>query len=169
VPFAHQILFVRAGMSHAPRAPVYTTLATDAAGRFATLLPAGARFAVVTREKGEARAHALLRAGTNDEARRRVWMRTPAVVIDTRACGNDGDGGGGGRAVVTGAPWPQGASVSVPPEAGAEPSAEPGSESRTDRAEPELDNGNDSGMVFVADQRDPTLPQTHTRDFTIGR
>jgi hypothetical protein len=167
VPFAHQILFVRAGMSHAPRAPVYTTLATDAAGRFATLLPAGARFAVVTREKGEARAHALLRAGTNDEARRRVWMRTPAVVIDTRACG--GDSGGGGRAVVTGAPWPQGASVSVPPEAGADPSAESGSESRTENAGAELDHSDGSGMVFVADQRDPTLPQTHTRDFTIGR
>jgi hypothetical protein len=152
-------------MSHAPRAPVYTTLATDAAGRFATLLPAGARFAVVTREKGEARAHALLRAGTNDEARRRVWMRSPAVVIDTRAC----DSGGGGRAVVTGAPWPQGASVSVPPEAGAESSTESGSESRTDNSEAELDHGNGGGMVFMADQRDPTLPQTHTRDFTIGR
>ena len=163
MPFAHQILFVRAGMSHAPRAPVYTTLATDAAGRFATLLPAGARFAVVTREKGEARAHALLRAGTNDEARRREWMRTPAVVIDTRACGD------GGRAVVTGAPWPQGASVAVPPEAGTEPSAESGPESRPDNAEAGLDHGEGSGMVFVADQRDPTLPQTHTRDFTIGR
>ena len=160
VPFAHQILFVRAGMSHAPRAPVYTTLATDAAGRFATLLPAGARFAVVTREKGEARAHALLRAGTNDEARRRVWMRTPAVVIDTRGC--DGDRG---RALVTGAPWPQGASVSVPPEAETEAETDTSGESRPEAAA----DAESGGMVFVADQRDPTLPQTHTRDFTIGR
>ncbi len=44
-----------------------------------------------------------------------VIHRMPAVAVDTRGCG---DGRRGRRqAVVTDAPWQQGASVPVPPEA----------------------------------------------------
>lgn len=174
VPFANQVLFVRAGGQHWPSQPVYTTIVTDAHGRFATRLPRGAVFALVTREKGEARDHAFVHAAHRDALmrdtdgdvassaaeRRRVWMRSPALRVDTRACTPaertfDADAGSPADveplALVEGGVWPRDADIAVPVRSG------------DAQSELELELG---GAVFVVDQRDPTLPPTHSRDAT---
>jgi hypothetical protein len=155
IPFSHQVLFVRPGSQHHPTMPVHATLVTDATGAIHTQVPCGAHFTIVTREKGEARDHVFMHAGHRDAisadsniaAARQRWMQTPALVIDATQCAcqaAEAVSVPSALALVRGADWPANENVS---------------ELRAEHGEL---------IAFIADQRDPTLPATHSRDLPGG-
>lgn len=147
VPFNNQMMFVRPGRRNYPALPIYATFFTDSEGRFSLRLPSAGVFTVITREKGESREHVYLRG---KEEERRVWLETPAFLIDTHGCTAETP-----TVHVRGNGRPPGAAAA----------AGVGSGSQEEVA---VSEGLEDAL-FVSDQRDPTLPTTHTRDFILQK
>jgi hypothetical protein len=157
------MLFVRPGGRNHPALPIYATFFTDSEGVFALQLPSRGVFAVVTREKGESRQHVYLRG---KETERAHWLAQPAFLIDTHACTADQpyvivQANGSPPLVASPTSTSSSSSASIPTQKPQHASKD--HESTVSRRDDEYSNA-----LFVSDQRDPTLPSTHTRDFILG-